>query len=185
MECMMNGLLAPVFEYDSTIVHELLKEQEICAQFVPNKLTDNQKQNLEISLKDVPGYKSWCYQYNPETKRQLMEWCSLLSCLPKKVAWQNSRLRWCWSPSLRAIMNFYLRVKLSMQNFTRKFSNICCNLSGGLTRSGPEWTVEFPPWQLRSMWATFLLNTRWLFFKTLLIFQIWHQQTSFCFHTLN
>ena len=123
---------------------------QICARFVPQMLTNQQKQtrvetsgdlidmcdrNSQFLETIITGYETWCYQYGAETKRQSTAWCSLSSVPPKKVGWQNPRLRRCWSPfstaRARSIMNFYPRVKVSTRKLTRDFWNGCCNTSDG------------------------------------------------------
>jgi len=71
-----------------TIVHNHLKKRKICARFVPHKLTDEQKQrrmetsgdfidmcdkNPEVLNTIMAGDETWCFQYDPETKRLSME----------------------------------------------------------------------------------------------------------------
>ncbi|KAJ4436686.1 hypothetical protein ANN_16817 [Periplaneta americana] len=74
-----------------TIVRDVLGKRKICSRFVPHKLTDEQKaKRMEtsgdfISMCDqdplvlktiVTGDETWCYQFDPESKRQSMSWCS-------------------------------------------------------------------------------------------------------------
>ncbi|GBN57867.1 hypothetical protein AVEN_86400-1 [Araneus ventricosus] len=92
----------------SSIIHEHLQKRKICARFVPNKLSDEQKQhrmktsgdfinardqNLQFLETIVTGDDSWCYQYDQETKRQSMEWCSSSSPPPKKCRLTKSRIK--------------------------------------------------------------------------------------------
>ena len=77
-----------------TIVHDDLSKQKICSQFVPHKLTDEQKVKWMETSGDliskcdqdpllleniVTGDEIWCYQFDPESKWQSMAWCSLTS----------------------------------------------------------------------------------------------------------
>ena len=77
-----------------TIVHEDLGKRKIRSRFVPHKLTDEQKaKQMEtsgdfITMCDqdpsflrtiITGDETWCYQFDPESKRQSMEWHSLSS----------------------------------------------------------------------------------------------------------
>ncbi|KAJ4435152.1 hypothetical protein ANN_23728 [Periplaneta americana] len=88
-----------------TIVRDDLGKRKICSRFVPHKLTDEQKaKRMEtsrdfISMCDqdplllktiVTGDETWCYQFDPESKRQSMSWCSPTSPRPKK---KKSRLQ--------------------------------------------------------------------------------------------
>ncbi|GBN00081.1 hypothetical protein AVEN_69855-1 [Araneus ventricosus] len=88
---------------------EELYKRKICARFVPHKLSDEQKQHRVETSGDfidacdrnpqfletiVTGDESWCYQYDPETKRQSMEWCSSSSSPPpKKYRLTKSRIK--------------------------------------------------------------------------------------------
>jgi len=76
-----------------TLIYRILTErlglQKVCARFVPHKLTDVQKllrtQHSKDIIKEakkdpnflykiVTGDEAWCFQYDPETKRQSAEW---------------------------------------------------------------------------------------------------------------
>jgi len=88
------------------IVREDLGKRKICSQFVPDKPTDEQKaKQMEtsgdfITMCDhdpsflqtiVTGDETWCHQFDPESKRQLMEWRSPSSPRPKKSRLQKSK----------------------------------------------------------------------------------------------
>jgi len=75
-----------------------LGKQKICSQFVPHKLAEEQQaKRMEISedfitMCDqdpsflptiITGDEAWCYQFDPESKRQSMEWRSPSSPRPK------------------------------------------------------------------------------------------------------
>ncbi|GBM99349.1 hypothetical protein AVEN_111917-1 [Araneus ventricosus] len=89
----------------SNIIHENLQKRKICARFVPHKLSDEQKQHRMETSGDfidripqfletiVTGDELWCYQYDPETKRQSMEWCSLSFPPPKKCRLTKFRIK--------------------------------------------------------------------------------------------
>jgi len=83
------------------ILTEHLGLQKVCARFVPHKLTDDQKmlriqhskdiikeakknQNFLYSI--ITGDETWCFQYDPETKRQSAEWKARNDPKPKKIA---------------------------------------------------------------------------------------------------
>jgi transposase len=81
-----------------TIVREDLGKRRICSWFVPHKLTDEQKvKQMEtngdfITMCDQdPSFlrtiftrdETWCFQFDPESKRQSMEWSSPSSPRPK------------------------------------------------------------------------------------------------------
>ncbi|GBO03094.1 hypothetical protein AVEN_121870-1 [Araneus ventricosus] len=83
----------------SNIIQENLQKRKICARFIPYKLSDEQKRmessgdfidacdrNPQFLETIVTGDESWCFQFDPETKRQSMEWCSSSSLLPQKMS---------------------------------------------------------------------------------------------------
>ena len=91
-----------------TIVHEDLGKQKICSRFVPHELTDEQKaERMEtsgdfITMCDenpsflrtiVTGDETWRYQFDPESKQQLMEWRSPSSPRPKMSRLQKSKVK--------------------------------------------------------------------------------------------
>jgi histone-lysine N-methyltransferase SETMAR len=74
-----------------TILHEDLSKTKVCAKFVPHTLTDEQKSKRVDHFREVVaaarndrnflksivmGDETWCFQYDPETKRQSAEWKS-------------------------------------------------------------------------------------------------------------
>ena len=91
-----------------TIVHEDLGKRKIRSRFVPHKLTDEQKaKQMEtsgdfITMCDqdpsflrtiITGDETWCYQFDPESKWQSMEWHSPSSLRPKKSRLQKSKVK--------------------------------------------------------------------------------------------
>lgn len=90
------------------IVTEDLGKRKLCARFVPHVLTDEQKKHRKDACKDlittadanrnfldsiVTGDESWCYQYDPETKRQSMEWRSSTSPRKQKFRFEKSKTK--------------------------------------------------------------------------------------------
>ena len=90
------------------IVREDLEKRKICSRFVPHSLTAEQKERRMECAKDfinschqdpsflaniITGDESWCYQYDPETKRQSMAWCSPSSPRPTKSRMQKSKVK--------------------------------------------------------------------------------------------
>jgi transposase len=90
-------------EIGSSAVQHIINElgySEVCARWVPRQLTDELKQNrLEICRELLLRYQSegdtftnsiitadesWVHHYEPETKRQSMQWKHLGSPSPKK-----------------------------------------------------------------------------------------------------
>jgi transposase len=90
------------------ILHEDLRKRKICVKFVPHSLRDEQKQrrltscqgfiqicqdNLSFLECTVTGDESWVFQYDPETKRQSMQWTSEASRSLKKFRLQKSKIK--------------------------------------------------------------------------------------------
>ncbi|KAG5333554.1 SETMR methyltransferase, partial [Acromyrmex heyeri] len=86
---MMEEALNISRETIRTILHEDLGKTKVCAKFVPHTLRSDQKsarinysrdivaaaENNPNFLKSiVTGDETWCFQYDPETKRQSAEW---------------------------------------------------------------------------------------------------------------
>jgi len=76
-----------------TVVLRILKEdlgkRKLCARFVPQSLTPEQREDRVTSCQDtiamadvvnnflnkiIDGDETWCFAYDPETKRQSSEW---------------------------------------------------------------------------------------------------------------
>lgn len=72
-----------------TILHEDLGKTKVCARFVPHELTDEQKaarlqhcRDLVATARNDPNFmrsivtgdETWCFQYDPESKRQSAVW---------------------------------------------------------------------------------------------------------------
>ncbi|GFT38427.1 mariner Mos1 transposase [Trichonephila clavipes] len=82
-----------------TIVHDRLRFQKVCAAWVPKQL-NNQEKELRMGLalqhlfryqedpafmkRIVTGDETWCYHYEPERKRDSMQWKHASSPPPKK-----------------------------------------------------------------------------------------------------
>jgi hypothetical protein len=63
------------------IKKEDLGMRKISAKIVPRILTHDQKQrwlhilhNAEMFDRVITSYETWCFQYDPDTKRQSMQW---------------------------------------------------------------------------------------------------------------
>jgi hypothetical protein len=93
-----------------TILIEDLKKKKVCSRFVPHLLTPEQKHQRAASYAEflemiddardvlnriVAGNKSWCFMYDPETKRQSATWLSPKKPKAQKVRMQKSRVKRC------------------------------------------------------------------------------------------
>jgi len=91
-----------------TIVREDLGKRKICSRFVPHKVAGEQKAKRVETSGDfitmcgrdpsflqtiVTGDETWCYQFDPESKRQSMEWRSPSSPRHKKSRLQKSKVK--------------------------------------------------------------------------------------------
>jgi hypothetical protein len=91
-----------------TVVLRILKEdlgnRKLCARFVPHPLTPEQREDRVTSCQDIiavadadnffliiTGDETWCFAYDPETRRQSSEWVGETSPRPKKLKFQRSR----------------------------------------------------------------------------------------------
>jgi len=89
------------------IVTEDLGKIKICARFVPYALTTDQKQERVVYCQTlllmgqyecfweniITGDETWCFAYDPATKRQSAEWVGQNSPKPKKLRFQKSRVK--------------------------------------------------------------------------------------------
>jgi len=81
------------------IVTEDLGKRKICMRFVPHALTTEWKQERVVYCQDlllmeqdecfweniITGDETWCFTYDPATKRQSAEWVGQNSPKPKKL----------------------------------------------------------------------------------------------------
>ena len=82
--------------------------QKVCAKMVPKILLEDQKQNQVKFCKDmlekikddpdifrqiITGDETWVLQYDPETKRQSMQWKTAESPRTKKVRMSKSKIK--------------------------------------------------------------------------------------------
>ena len=105
-----------------TIVHDRLRYRKVCAAWVPKQLTDQQKElRMGLALQHlfryqedpafmeriVTGDETWCHHYEPETKRDSMQWKHASSPPPKKFKPCRQQAR-CCSPSFSTFKVRYL-----------------------------------------------------------------------------
>jgi hypothetical protein len=95
-----------------TVVLRILKEdlgrRKLCAHYVPHFLTPEQREERVTPCQDIiaiddadknffnkmiTGVETWCFAYDPETKRQSSEWVGETSPWPKKLKFQRSRIK--------------------------------------------------------------------------------------------
>lgn len=91
-----------------TILVEDLEMRKVCAKMVPKLLSDDQKKHrvdvcrdLLKTIEDDPdflgrvitGDETWVFQYDPETKRQSLQWKSPSSPRPRKARMSKSRIK--------------------------------------------------------------------------------------------
>lgn len=90
------------------ILTEHLGLRKVCSRFIPHTLTDDQKVLRIEHAKDivrearrdpnflfniVTGDETWCFQYDPETKRQSAEWKHPDEPKPKKTRREKSKIK--------------------------------------------------------------------------------------------
>lgn len=95
-----------------TTVHQILTNElemrKICAKMVPKNLSQDQKNIRKERCLDfldsiendphflervITGDESWVFEYDPETKRQSMEWHTSTSPRPKKARMAKSKIK--------------------------------------------------------------------------------------------
>jgi len=90
------------------IVAEDLRKRKIFSRFIPHSLTPEQKARRTRACRDliatadidpdffkkiVTGDETWCFAYDPTTKRQSAAWVGETSPRPKKLRFQKSRVK--------------------------------------------------------------------------------------------
>jgi len=90
------------------ILTEELGMRKMCAKMVPRNLTQQQRDarvsvtaelleqveaDPDLMERVITGDESWLFQYDPETKRQSLEWRSEGSPRPKKARMSKSKLK--------------------------------------------------------------------------------------------
>ena len=105
-------MIAESLNIPNTVVLRILKEylgkRELCACFVPHSLKPEQREDGVTSCQDIiavadahkklfhkiiKGDETWCFAYDPETKRQSSELVGETSPRPKKLKFQRSRVK--------------------------------------------------------------------------------------------
>ncbi|XP_054707033.1 protein GVQW3-like, partial [Uloborus diversus] len=110
--CVSTRLIEEVTGTPKSTVHLILTEnlgkRKVCARFVPHTLTDDQKHCRVEHCRDmqqaatrdpnfmantVTGDETWCFKYEPLTKRQSAEWKSPEDAKQKNVRMEKSRIK--------------------------------------------------------------------------------------------
>ena len=110
--CMSVRLIEDITDISKLIVYRILSEdlklRKICARFVPHTLSDDQKyarvllaQDIILTYNNDPNFLktivaadvTWCFQYEPLTKRQSEVWKSPEDSPPRKVRLQKSKVK--------------------------------------------------------------------------------------------
>lgn len=91
-----------------SILHDDLNMRKVCAKFVPHHLTPEQKaqrahasrnfieaadMNENFLSNIITGDETWCFQYDPSTKRQSAEWRLSEENRPTKVRATKSKVK--------------------------------------------------------------------------------------------
>jgi len=100
--------MTQIFEHPQDVL-QILKEdlgkRKLCARFFPHSLTPEQREDRVTSCQNIiamadadnffnkiiTGDETWCFTYDPETKRQSFEWVDETSPRPKKLKFQRTR----------------------------------------------------------------------------------------------
>jgi hypothetical protein len=108
-----SRMLAESVNVPKTAVFRILEEdfgkRKLCARFVPHSLTPEQREDRVTSCrgiamadvdktffnKIITGGETWCFAYDPATKRRISEWVDEKSPRPKKLKFQRSRVQSC------------------------------------------------------------------------------------------
>jgi len=105
-------MIAEFFNIPNTAVLQILKEElgkrKLCACFVPQYFTPEQREDHVTSCQDIimmpdadknffnktfMGEETWCFAYDPETKQQRPEWVGETSAWLKKLKFQRSHIK--------------------------------------------------------------------------------------------
>lgn len=107
-----SRMIAATLDIPKTVVLRILtedlKKRKLCARFVPHDLREDQMDNRVTACQDllnmieddehfldkiITGDETWCFAYDPETKRQSSEWVGEHSPPPRKLRFQKSRVK--------------------------------------------------------------------------------------------
>jgi len=110
--CVTVTLMGDGFGVNREMIHQILVEdlgkRKVASRFVPHVLSDDQRHECVQYAKDiiktarrnkhflnliVAADETWCFRYDPTTKRQSAEWKSPASPKGKKVHLQKSKVK--------------------------------------------------------------------------------------------
>jgi hypothetical protein len=105
-------MIAEFLNFPMYVVLRILKEdlgkRKLCARFFPHSLTPEQREDRVTTYQDIiamadadkkffnqiiTGEETWCFAYDPETKRQSSEWVGETSRRSKKLKFQRSHIK--------------------------------------------------------------------------------------------
>ena len=135
-----SRMIAESLNIPKTVVLRILKEnvgkRKLCARFVSHSLIPEQREDRVTSCQDIiamaevdkfsftkiiTGDETWCFAYDPETKRKSSEWVGETSPRPKKLKFQRSRIKnmliILFDYPVVVRKNSYQREEQKMQNF--------------------------------------------------------------------
>jgi len=85
------------------ILKEDLGKRKLCARFIPQSLTPEQREDRVTSCqaiiamgdadKIITGFETWCFADDPETKRQGSDWVGEKSLGRRKLKFQRSHMK--------------------------------------------------------------------------------------------
>jgi len=106
-----SRITAESFNIPKTVVLRILKKdlgkRMLYVRFVTQSLTPEKREDRVTSCQDIAkadvgkiffnkiitGDETWCFVYDPETKRQSSEWVGETSPRPRKLKFQRSRIK--------------------------------------------------------------------------------------------
>jgi len=104
-------MIAESLNIPKTVVLRILKEdlgkRKLCPRFAPHSLTPEQREDRVTSCQDIIAMadadkifnkiimrdETWCFAYDPETKRQSSEWVGETSPRPKTLTFLRSHIK--------------------------------------------------------------------------------------------
>jgi len=104
-------MIAESLNITKTVVLRILKEdlgkRKLCARVFPHSLTPEQREARVAYCQDIiamaaadklfnkmiKGDETWCFAYDPETRRQISEWVGETSHRPNQLKFQRSRIK--------------------------------------------------------------------------------------------